>query len=641
MPSSLIVPGFSGGVVLNASSDSQAVDELLEADGCDIGPRAQLVSAGQTSVYTNQVDINASVTLKPVFGMTSGQWLQATQVLFVAAGDLGLKYYVVIFDPSTEGAVISTATRFRLAGATVPPYGSLVTFASFPYADPTGVQVRPLLINMGSRGTDEPNASEGTRVMLLPLAISRLSNYDFLGTGVDGEFPGGTNSVQPHFRGIAAYNNHVFGWGWDNNVATTGDGPNRLMFSNVGNPLKWGNDNISPVGTDRAFADTDAINIGGAGESITGCLGSQGKLWIGTNRGLHYLQGYGRESFITDGTTGVAKSLDVVGPHALFEGPDGMLYGCSTRGLWVYDGKVEHIYRKLVNPNRKSPGFWDLIWYDASRDPGYPGKTNQDLVWMMSDPETQQIWTVIPFCNATTGYGPGLDTVIVKFHVESEGFTRQVILGLCLTHGVHVKRSGNNPDTTLAGDSHPSSTNAIYKYAARASENSSPTSSPMALTFGEYAPFGSDGIGICRVLYVTLSWENNGVLPITATLTPSVDQQSLTPVILKISATEPVAPADGTLWLSISNGDTNIGNATAGSMIPASNDHLLKCWIASWGKWKMVARADGSQGTRATIPIAITPTKGTRVKMRCQIAGGGRISIESLGLSPSTIRSAA
>jgi hypothetical protein len=46
---------------------------------------------------------------------------------------------------------------------------------------------------------------------------------------------------------------------------------------------------------------------------ITALCTSRGRLWIGTNRGLHYLAGYGRDSFITDGTTPVAKAMDVVG----------------------------------------------------------------------------------------------------------------------------------------------------------------------------------------------------------------------------------------------------------------------------------------------------------------------------------------
>lgn len=35
MAGTLVVPGFAGGVVLNTSSDSQAVDELQRADGCE------------------------------------------------------------------------------------------------------------------------------------------------------------------------------------------------------------------------------------------------------------------------------------------------------------------------------------------------------------------------------------------------------------------------------------------------------------------------------------------------------------------------------------------------------------------------------------------------------------------------------
>jgi hypothetical protein len=642
----LVIASFAAGVVLAASAEALDVGELQQADGADLGERGQLISAALESVYTN-IDVagGAADPLNPIYGIFAALWAADVQCVVCGAQDGGGGHIFARFDPASEGASVPAAkidTSFAIN--LINPHGHIATFATFPYVK-AGVQIRPLLMNVSARLPELPGSvSIGCVVLTFAAGVytwRHIQQYDALGTGLLGEFAGGTKSKFLYFRVIEAYNNHVFGAGFDNSDVNK-DGQNRLMFSNLGNPLKWGNDNLLAAGVDRDFSDTDAINIGGAGEIIIALRSSAGRLWIGTNRGLHWLQGYGRDSFITDGTTSIAKSLDVVGPNALQEGPDGILYGCSSRGLWGYDGEVVHLYKKLVDPNGHSIGYWDLIWYDpAQLAGGYPGRTNADFVWLLSVPELKQLWVVIPHCNATTGAGIGTDTVIIKLHTETGGFTRQVFVGKTFTHGIVVKRSAVSPDTILFVNAPViPENNVIYRYRYRSTPTANPASAAMTLVFGEYAPFGPNGVGVCRVAYPTLSWESDA-LPIVCQITAFVDGQQVDTFALTVKATAPVAPGDGDLWLDTAGTDTSLGNATAGAVVVASNDYLLKRWSSSWNKWVQVSRAQGMKGSRATIPIAFKPTKGTRVKLTLTVSGTGRSTIESLGLAPVPLRGAA
>lgn len=639
----LDVVGFGGGVVLAASAEGLNTDELQQADGADIGDRGQLISAALASIYTH-VDVAGGAVnpLNPIYGIFAAIWAADVQCVVAGAQNGGGGHIFARFDPASEGATVPGAkVDGAFAISLINPHGHIATFASFPYVK-AGVQIRPVLMNISARLPELPGSvSLGCVVLTFAAGVYTwrfLNVYDTLGTGAQGEFAGGTKGKALFFRVIEAYNNHIFGAGFDNSDVNK-DGQNRLMFSNPANPLKWGNDNIAAVGGDRDFSDTDAINVGGAGEIIVALRSSNGRLWIGTNRGLHWLQGYGRDSFITDGTTAIAKALDVVGPNALQEGPDGILYGCSSRGLWAYDGGVVHLYKKLVDPNGHSIGYWDLIWYDATQAAGgYPGRTNADLVWLLSVPELKQLWVVIPHCNATTGAGIGTDTVIIKFHTETGGFTRQVFVGKTFTHGIVVKRSAVSPDTILFVHSPVApQNNNIYRYRYRALPTDSPASAPMTIVAGEYSPYGASGSGVCRQAYLTLSWETVTALPVVITLVPSVDQQQLDTVVVSIQAAAPGAPADGDLWLDTSGTDTNLGNATAGTFIGAAADYVLKRWVASWAKWVIVPTGGGEKGTRATIPIAFKPTRGSRIKFAASIASTGRVAIEVLGQDPALV----
>jgi hypothetical protein len=555
------------------------------------------------------------------FGIVSGFTLvggytytyQATLVLFPTA----------VVEDSLRALVIETSIAAVEAQAGSYYYASGILYVHASTGIPTG------------HVYTYPNGS--TNYIQAPISV-----YDALGTGNDGQYPGGTDAVQLYFRGIAGYNNTLFGWGFDNSDPMYGDGPARLMFSAVGNPYMWGNDNQAAVGTNRPFSDTDGITVGSAGEVITSCLASHGKLYIATNRGLHYLSGYGRDSWTTDGTTGVAQSLDVIGANAMIEGPDGLLYGVSSRGLWrlntisYFTVPVEHLYRKLIKFDGTSPGYWDLIATTPTASPGYPGTTNSDLVWMYSDVQNMQVCIVIPFANLN---GSGQGTVIIKYHTESGGFTRQLISpnNISFTAGAPFKRTATSAAVTVFGDSGSGNGTTVRQYPPL---NPASTATGGAITFGEYAPFGPDGEGVCRVCYLVLSWVTDA-LPITGTITPSVDQRVFPTVNLTISPTVPATPADGDLWVDTSGTDPNLGNATSGTIVVALNDYLVKLWKASWNQWVILPRSGGAKGSRNGIPIAFTAQRGTRVKIALSLSAADKVQVEGLGLEPALIRAAA
>jgi hypothetical protein len=94
------------------------------------------------------------------------------------------------------------------------------------------------------------------------------------------------------------------------------------------------------------------------------------------------------------------------------------------------------------------------------------------------------------------------------------------------------------------------------------------------------------------------------------------------------------------MWIDTSGTDMNLGNGTAGAIIPASpGDYIMKRWAAGRAKWDYVP-SGGQQANRVSVPIAYTPIRGSRVKVRVVcVAANGRYQIEQLGLEPSTIRS--
>jgi hypothetical protein len=532
-----------------------------------------------------------------------------------------------------------------------------VTFATFPFVGSDNKQKRVTLVCIGARSGQFPSQAAGVYAIVYDptgatYTVLPIINWDVLGTGPIGEYFAGTGlngnqSVQMYPRGIIAYNNFAFAWGWDvhdHAGPSNQDGPNRLMFSNVGNPLKWGYDASAAVvpETNRAFVDSDAFTIGGAGEVIRAACVWAGKLWIGTNAGLHYVEGFGRESFLTNGAIPVRQTRNVIGPHALIEGPDGLLHGVSDEGHWIFDGaNVDTPYRRLRDYADKSNGYWDLVWADASQATGFPGKTNQDLVWMLSVPELMQVWIVIPFCSIANGYGQGTDTVIIKYHCATGGYTRQTFAGVTFTHGELYRRDQTGAVQTFLCA--PGLATNIQRYGFRTGAVSPVMCAALPdATFGEYAPYGTDGVGISRKVYLTLAWESSSSLPLVFTITPSIDGEAVAAaIVLTIGPTAPGSPADGDCWLDTSGTDTNLGNGTAGVFTPAhAGDYLLKRWVATWAKWTYTSQG-GSQGTRATIPIAFTAQKGTRVKYRVQCTTAtGRFQVEGLALEPASLRSA-
>lgn len=632
-------------MVLEGSADIQKTNELQAADSYDIGPRGQLVAASDLSAFDN---IKTSGTaLNPLYGMES---IGAAIPVLVATGDEGGQHNIAVYT-LPAGAVNGGVNL----GAVVAG-GMNVTFASFPFVTVRSPrQVRVVLVCVGARSAFTPRSQYGLYAVLYdPSAVTfgtlSIGHYDALGTGPNGEFGGGSMAVQLFPRWCIAYNNFAFLFGFDNHDATDGDGPNRVMFSNLGNPLKYGLDPQEQAildgapETDRAFTDSDAFTIGGAGEIARGGCVWSGKLFVGTNKGLHYIEGFGRESFLTNGAIPIRRSRNVIGPHAMVEGSDGLLYGVADDiGLWSYDGSVvEPIGIRLQDFASKSNGFWDLVWTDTSRTLAqFPGQTNQDLVWMLSDPELLQVWVVIPYCSISNGYGFGADTVVIKYHVATDGFTRQSFAGKILLHGTIFQREQTAIRQRFICA--PGMTQNIQVYRQKANASVSPIM-PSVLpdaTFGEYAPHGPDGVGVTRKIYITIAWESASSLPLVFTVTPMADQKAAGSVIVvTITASgAPGTPADGDVWIDTSGTDTNLGNGTAGVIIPASpNDYLVRRWAAGRAKWDYMW-SGGQQGTRMSIPVAYVPHRAARVKYRVQCtSAAGRFQLEDLGIEAATIR---
>lgn len=644
----LSVPVFGGGIVLEGSSDAQRTDELAACDSYDIGPRGQLIAASDVSSFANAT-VAGPVNLDVVYGLHALAAPQLPRLMYVgdAAGA------TVIGFTSLDASFVGGAS----AGSAITSR-FVATFASFPYVI-GGVQVRLVLVCIASRQAFNPKTGLGLfPVIYNPAGPSYgfpsagMAQYDTLGTGPDGEFAGGSKGKKLFPRGVLAYNGHALVWGYDSHDATSGDGPNRVMFSNIGNPLKWGLDpdaagiadgTVTP--TNRDFVDSDAFVIGGVGAVIRAGIVWASRAWLGTNEGLHYVEGYGRESFATNGAQAIAGTQNVIGPHALIEGPDRLLHGVGDDGHWIFDGTFcDPVGAKLRRFDSKSPGFWDLIWTDPLGVlASYPGQTNQDLVWMMSDTELAQVLIGIPYCNASSGSGAGSDTVVIKYHVATRGYTRQVFTGKAILSAAAFRREHTADRQRFMGGA--SLATSIVRYRAKASPTTSPVLSSALpdVTFGEYAPFGPDGVGVMARRYVTIAWESAGTtLGLVFTLTPTVDGQAQTAVKLSVTATTPSTPSNGDLWLDISGTDTNLGNGTAGAIVTANaSDYLLKRYVTSWAKWVQVPGA-GQQGRRVSLPIAFNPVRGTRFTIRCQCtAADRRFQIENFSDKPSIVREGA
>lgn len=644
MSAPLHVTALGGGVVLEGSPDTQQTDEVGQADSLAITRRGQLVVESDVSDYYTLKDLQAvPVAWTQLHGL--GNLVTANIPFILAVGEgktvvPTLRYFLAFLKRQGETVPIpATRTWFFVATTTgtaapVPNgHGVYVTTVQFPGLWFGG---NVILVNVGAREGEYPNLQPGLWFFLAdPTAATGFSitggnERDCLGLGV---ISGGTNGKQLYFRGITSYNGFAFGWGHDSADATNKDGPNRIMFSNINAPMVWGNDNVATAG-DRVFTDSDAIPLGDAGEIVRAALKWRGRLYFGTNAQLHYIAGFGRDSFLTDGANPVAKSENVLGPYSLIEGPNRGMFGVGEHGLWEYDGEQFHPhYKKLIDFTGHSTGYWDLIWTDPTLALGIPGRTNQDLVWMASDYERYQVLIGIPFCNATLGYGVGNDTVVIKYHPLTGGFTRQVFLGVNYTAASYLRRYGQQRETRLLGTGTAGKVT-LQRYGYQVNETDSPImpSRLPVVKFGPYAPFGPDGEGVLKRIYLTLAWESAGSLPIVFAVTQRSDDSIANQFTLTIGPTTPGAPAAGDLWVDTSQTDTSIGNATAGALVPATGGFLTKTYSGSL--WRVVP-GGGQQGTRTLIPIPLARRVCTRVTVLAQCsAAAGRFSIEGFALNP-------
>lgn len=654
----LRINAFGGGVVLAGSADQRLVSEVAQADALDLGVRGALTAASTPSMYANILDSLGNV-VTPIMGCVpvTGATFAKVAVIGIGAGDGGGDNYVYGMIERDAGSA-PPYTYAYVAGSDFgsPTVAMLLSGVSVTSAIFSGIfdvrflpaatsQVSIQLVNLGSREGRSPRNGPGLFVWVTDTAgttqvLYPISQFDALGTGPSGEYAVdsglvGTNSQQLYFRGVIGYNNHVFGWGFDAEDTVLGDGPCRVMFCNLGNPLKWGNDNVAAEGTNRLFTDSDAIVLGSAGELVRAGLVYGGRCYFGTNRGLHFVAGYGRDSFITDGSTPVMKAYNCIGPYALIEGPDRLMYGVSDQGLWSFDGGglPVPLFEKLVDENGFSNGYWDLLWTDATASPGWPGRTNKDLTWLAVDWERQQVLVGIPFCNATTGYGQGTDTVVLKYHPRTGGFTRQVYEGVIYNAAGYFREEGNQPATRffLTGD--VGETN-VQRYAYRATADTSPALPDPLPTFsaGPYALFSPDGAGVVPRAYLTLSWYEAAALPLVFTILVTVDGVTVSNYTLTIGPTAPASPVQGDVWVDTSGTNTSIGNASTGLNIPADGGNIA--FIRNSSAWAHLAGL-GATNTRQTIPLPLTRKSGARITVTATCtAAAGRFSVEGLGWEP-------
>lgn len=657
----LQVSSFGGGVALVGGADTRGVDELLQADSVDLGARGAIVCAPGVADYVTLLDGIVGNPVSALHALLSTSGINYVSTLAVVEGVYtgAPAYMLVKFARTGEAStIVGGADTFDVftrtaagtgVGALCSVLGDGIVVTSAMVQGPqtvrfntasAAVSVNVFFVNLGAREGTAPNTAPGLYVVVgfpasATIGLYPIAKFDALGTGPFGEYAiaaaaYGTYSKQLCFRGIASYNGYLFGWGFDADDTTNGDGPCRVMFSNVGAPLKWGNDNQTAPGvapTDRAFTDSDAVILGAAGEIVRAGLVVFGKLFLATNRGLHFVQGFGRDSFVTNGAIPVMKAHNVVGPNALIEGPDRFMYGVGDHGLWRYNGVSvpEPLGEKLRDFNDRSVGWWDLIWTDPTRAASLPGKTNADLVWMAVDTMRQQVLVGIPWCDAASGSGPGRDTVVIKYHVRTGGFTRQVFRRVAYSAAGYFRREGQQTETRFLGTATAGQTT-VQRYgdglAARLP----------VIECGPYAPFGTNGHGVIRRAYVTLAWDGAAALPLVFDVATTLDDAPGDAFELTIGPTEPSSPQPGDLWCDTSESDTSVGNAYASPTVRATGGYRMRAYTD--GGWMLVPGL-GGQGARVTLPLPLTRRTATRVTLSLTCtAAAGRFEIEGLGWNP-------
>lgn len=531
------VLGFGGGVALEGAADTQRTDELESCDAYDIGPRGALIAARDVADYVTVQDLGAvPAALTKVFGIRGVAGNNYMKELVVGEGLETATARYLVASLLRDGAVspITGATdvleldapiELGVTGAKPTPRseGIIATVATFPgtysIRQPGEVakRVNVFLVNLGAREGFAANLAPGLYVVTcIPpataFAVHAISRYDALGTGERGEYKiatnvAGTKAKQLYFRGIGSYKSYAVGWGYDANDATDKEGPARLMFANIANPLKWGNDNQAATSADRSFTDSDAIVLGDGSEAIRAGLSYNERFYVVTDKQMHFLAGDGRDSFLSDGANPVAKSENVIGAHCFIEGPDKLAYGCGDNGMWAFDGQsFERHHTRLRDFAGRSSGWWDLIWTDRLRTDVYPGKTNGDLVWMQTDWETEQVVVGIPWCNASSGRGYGTDTVIIKFNVRTGGFTRQVFEGVQYTAADYVRRQRQFSAKRFVATATASQAT-VKKYGDLSAAAGTVADPLPAVRIGPRVLYGPNGVGVYRKAYITLAWE--------------------------------------------------------------------------------------------------------------------------------------
>lgn len=637
----LPVRAFSGGVVLEGSPDVESGIELEACDEYDLGRRGGLVLASAPVAWC---------------GLPTG-WVAVSRVvpgiedqvggdLFIAGVDNTNAYALAVGNRSqAANTLLPAGNAFSVAAPAPLTGGYLMQLVCVPYAVNESLHGTPyrsnalVFLNIGSRESGGSFHGSGLspglyRLGLVDLGLAAvvglvsIDKYDFLGTGPQSEqFAGGTKGKPCYFRGIFKYGPLLCGWG---SPATTGfakNGDNRVMFSNPARPMKFGRDDQAGGVGDRDYRDIDAVIIGAAGEFIRAGLEWRGRAWIGTSRELHWFSGYGVDSIVTDGTRS-AHRQNVLGPHCMIEGPDTLLHGVGSQGHWVFDGnEFDLAGRKLVKFNGTSPGFWDLIWTDpAGSSLTVPGKTNQDFVWMLRDDVQQQVWIVIPYCNATTGYGVGTDTVVIKYDVRTGGYSRSVFLGKTLTAGCYIPRDADASEARILA---PMA--GAYQLARYGNRATAVTPPPLPLGTPVFqvtrTPGGPEGRAITTFSTLTLAWDV-GALPLVFNFTVTIDGSPQPTVKVTIGPVAPVAPAAGDVWLDTSGTDAALGVATAGALIPAVAGYVRK--VFSWNKWVPLG-GGGMKQQRATFAVPLKVAEGARFTLTVTlVSAAGRYQVEAI-----------
>ena len=264
----LHVAAFGGGVVLEGAADTRKIDEVLQADAIDIGPRGALIA---TSDVTPYVVLNDGASVPAAWSKLYGLFSMMPGTAFVqmvaigegqarvdAFSPYGPAYIVRTFDREGDASpVTGTAADFNLlstaatlSAPTVPlANGAQVTYVAWPgvFKLPTaGVGLWNLsFLCLGAREGVSPEAvsafglwAVGQVVGSLGTFVFPISQFNALGTGTlgDGVTPTdiGTHAQQLFFRGIVAWNDFLFGWGFDSSIG--GDAARRAESRHVLEP---------------------------------------------------------------------------------------------------------------------------------------------------------------------------------------------------------------------------------------------------------------------------------------------------------------------------------------------------------------------------------------------------------------------